>query len=173
MLADIIPTHKVASWLLGTIDQLLDNFGLSKNHTIEEIIYVAVIVAVTFFVSWLLGKLILVGTRKLVKWRHTSIGDDLIQQHVISKCSHIIPPLIFLGLLPFAFQSQSLILHILEVLATLYTIVVTALAINAVLTFVWTRYDRHENTKNLPLKGILNVAKGVVWIIVALSLIHI
>lgn len=168
MLADIIPTHQVATWLLKSIDQLLDNLGLSKNHTIEEIIYVAVIVAVAFFVSWLLGKLILVGTRKLVKWRHTSIGDDLIQQHVISKCSHIIPPLIFLGLLPFAFQSQSLILHILEVLATLYTIVVTALAINAVLTFVWTRYDRHENTKNLPLKGILNVAKGVVWIIVAI-----
>ena len=168
MLADIIPTHQVATWLLGSIDQLLDNLGLSKSHTIEEIIYVAVIVAVAFFVSWLLGKLILVGTRKLVKWHHTSIGDDLIQQHVISKCSHIIPPLIFLGLLPFAFQSQSLILHILEVLATLYTIVVTALAINAVLTFVWTRYDRHENTKNLPLKGILNVAKGVVWIIVTI-----
>lgn len=168
MLADIIPTHQVATWLLSNIDSFLNKLGLRHDHTIEEIIYVAVIVGVAFFVSWLLGKIILIGTRQLVKWRHTDIGDDLIHQHVITKCSHIIPPLIFLGLLPFAFPANSLILHILEVISTLYVIIMTALAINSVLTFVWTRYDRKENTRNLPLKGILNVAKGIVWIIVTI-----
>lgn len=168
MLADIIPTHDVAVWLLSNIDSFLDKIGLGRNHTTEEILYVAIIIAVAFLISWLLGKLILIGTRQLVRWRHTDMGDDLIHQRVFSKCSHIIPPLVFLGLLPFAFQPKSLILHVLEVLATLYTVIVTALAINAVLTFIWTRFDRKENTRNLPLKGILNVAKGVVWIIVTI-----
>lgn len=168
MLADIIPTHDVAVWLLSNIDSFLDKIGLGRNHTTEEILYVAIIIAVAFLISWLLGKLILIGTQQLVRWRHTDMGDDLIHQRVFSKCSHIIPPLVFLGLLPFAFQPKSLILHVLEVLATLYTVIVTALAINAVLTFIWTRFDRKENTRNLPLKGILNVAKGVVWIIVTI-----
>lgn len=168
MLADIIPTHDVAVWLLSNIDSFLDKIGLGRNHTTEETLYVAIIIAVAFLISWLLGKLILIGTRQLVRWRHTDMGDDLIHQRVFSKCSHIIPPLVFLGLLPFAFQPKSLILHVLEVLATLYTVIVTALAINAVLTFIWTRFDRKENTRNLPLKGILNVAKGVVWIIVTI-----
>lgn len=168
MLADIIPTHDVAVWLLYNIDSFLDKLGLSRNRTTEEVIYVAIIIAGAFLLSWLLGKLILIGTRQLVKWRHTDIGDDLIKQRVFSKCSHIIPPLVFLGLLPFAFPKKSLILHVMENLATLYIIIVTALAINAVLSFIWTRYDRKENTRNLPLKGILNVAKGVVWIIVTI-----
>ena len=36
------------------------------------------------------------------------------------------------------------------------------------LTFIWTRIDEKENTKNLPLKGILNICIGIVWIIVAI-----
>lgn len=33
MLADIIPTHDVAVWLLSNIDSFLDKIGLGRNHT--------------------------------------------------------------------------------------------------------------------------------------------
>ena len=168
MFADIIPSHKVAQWLLTNIDNFLNTIGLRHEKEIEEIIYVALIVGVALGISWLLRKIILISTREIVKLRHTEIGDDLIHQHVFTKCSHIIPPLVFLALLPFAFPAKSVILHILEIAATIYTMIVTAIAINTIMTFVWTRFDRRENTKNLPLKGILNVGKGLVWIIVTI-----
>ena len=47
----------------------------------------------------------------------------------------------------------------------IYFTIAMAVAVNAVITLVWKRYDDRENTRNLPLKGILNTAKGIVWII--------
>lgn len=35
----------------------------------------------------------------------------------------------------------------------------------AVVDFIWVRYNRKENTRNLPLKGIANTMKGILWII--------
>lgn len=168
MFAEIIPSHKVASWLLTSIDKILDTIGLSRDKTIEEIIYVGVIVALALFIGWVIRRLILVVSRKVVKMRNSEIGRDLLQQHVLTKCSHIIPPLVILGLLPFAFNEKSTLLHIFQVCLYVYTLVVIAMAINTVLTFAWTRFDKRENTKNLPLRGILNVCVGIVWIIVAI-----
>lgn len=168
MLADVIPAHKVASWLLSNIDRFLNTIGLRQDHKIEEAVYIAVITGVALAVSWLLSKVVLICARQIVKWRHTELGNELINQHVLTKCSHVIPPLVFMALLPFAFPEKSVIQHVLQVLATIYTMIVTAVAINTVMTFIWNRFDRKENTKNLPLKGILNVSKGIVWIIVTI-----
>lgn len=165
MLAEVIPSHQLAIWLLTTIDSFLDKMGLSHDKTIEEIIYVALIVGVAMLIAWVLRRVILFFSRKVVKLRNSEIGADLLQHKVMTHVSHIIPPLVVLALIPFAFPSNSTILHIIEKILFGYTAIVAVIAINAVLTFVWTRYDKKENTRNLPLKGILNVCKGIVWIV--------
>ncbi len=133
MLADIIPTHQAAQWLLTHIDRLLDHLGLDRAKGVEEWVYVAVIVAVALLAGWIV----------------------------------VIPPLVVLALLPFAFDTSSPMLRLFRLALYVYTVVVVAMAVCAVLTFVWTRFDEKENTNNLPLKGVLNVGKGIVWIIVA------
>ncbi len=168
MLAQIIPSHKVAAWLLTHIDGFLGSIGLESDHTTEEVIYVGVIVGVALALGWVIRKIILFVSRKWVALHDSEISRSLIDQRVLTHCSHVIPPLVILGLIPFAFEETSRLLHIIEVVLQVYTVIVIAIAINAVLTFIWTRYDQQENTKNLPLNGILNVAKGVVWIIVAI-----
>lgn len=168
MLTELIPSHQVAAWLLKTIDGVLDKIGLEHNPVIEEVIYVAVIVAFALFLGWLIRKLILVASRQVVKMRHSDLTRDLLEQKVLTKCSHIIPPLVILGLIPFAFDSGSKLLKIFQVCVYIYLVIVTARAVNTILAFMWTRFDKHDNSKNLPLKGILNVCVGIVWIIVAI-----
>ncbi|MDE5821526.1 MAG: mechanosensitive ion channel family protein [Paramuribaculum sp.] len=168
MNAQIIPSHQVASWLLTNIKHFLDLIGLEKDKTIEEIIYVAIIVGGALLIGWIIRRGILFTARKFVKM-HKSPGAELfLKQKVLTKCSHIIPPLVILALLPFAFDSRSTLLVIFEKAIYIYTAIVFAIGLNAVLTFIWTRIDEKENTKNLPLKGILNICIGIVWIIVAI-----
>ncbi len=38
--------------------------------------------------------------------------------------------------------------------------------LSAVAEFIYTRYDTRENTRNLPLRGVLNLCRGAIWIIV-------
>lgn len=162
---EVIPTHEAAAWLLSHIRRVLDHIGLSHDRNIEEIIYVALIVAFALFLGWIIRRCILWLTRKMVQWKNTRIGDLLLQEHILSRCSHIIPPLVILGFLPFAFDSKSTLLHLFRLGIVVYFIIVVTVAINAVISFIWERYNERENTKNLPLGGIRNVCVGIVWII--------
>lgn len=162
---EIIPSHQVAAWLITHIRNLLNKCGLEQNKTLEEVIYVVAIVAVALLLGWLIRRAILWVTRKAVELKHTKIGSQLLKEHVLSKCSHIIPPMVILGLLPFAFDSNSILLRIFKVCVVVYMIITITKAINAVIKFIWERYNEKENTKNLPLAGILNVCMGLVWIV--------
>lgn len=165
---EIIPSHKVAMWLLSTIDRILDAIGLSKERTVEEIVYVGLIVGMALFVGWAIRRCILALLRKIARWHNTELTQSLLNGHVLSRCSHVIPPLVIMALLPFAFDTKSTLLHIFRILLYVYTVIVFARAIIVINTFIWTRIDKHENTKNLPLKGILNVCNGFVWIVAAI-----
>ncbi len=168
MLSEIIPSHRVANWLLSTIDGVLDTVGLSHMKNLEEYIYVAVIVALALFLGWLIRRLILLIARKVVKMRNSVVARELLEQRVLTKCSHVIPPLVILALLPFAFDTTSSLLKIFEKCVWIYSLITIAMAVNTVLTFAWMRFDQRDNTKNLPLKGILNVCVGIVWIVVTI-----
>lgn len=168
MLSEIIPSHRVANWLLSTIDGMLDAVGLSHLKNLEEYIYVAVIVVLALFLGWLIRRLILFAGRKVVKMRNSIVARELLEQKVLTKCSHIIPPLVILALLPFAFDTSSTLLKIFEKCVWIYLLITIAMAVNTVMTFAWMRFDQRENTKNLPLKGILNVCVGIVWIVVTI-----
>lgn len=169
----IIPAHDLATWLLDNIDRFLDFIGLHRYHTLEQVVYFAIIVVASYLIGWAIKKLILIGTRKMVKLRNTPAGRDMLQQHTLTKCSHFIPPLVFLSLAPFAFDSASPVLTIVIRLSACYLTCMLAIGINAVLQFAFSRYNYKENTRNLPINGILNVSKGIVWIIAVIVCVSI
>lgn len=161
----LIPSHRVAAWLVHSIRNLLDHMGLSRHENLEEVIYVAAIVLLAMLLGWLVRVVVLGVARRLVSWRRTRWGEQLLEKRVLSRCSHIIPPLVILGLLPFAFNSDSMLLHVFRTIIVIYFIIVVTVAVNTLVRFAWTRYNEHENTKNLPLGGILDICTGIVWAI--------
>ena len=151
--------------MLSHIDNLLDIVGLEHHQLLEETIYVAVIVLIGLAVGWLIGDVVMWVTRRVVTRYSSEIAHQLISQHVLARCSQVIPPLVIMALLPFAFDSDSTILHIFMKCVIVYTIIVVTIALASIATFLWMRFDRRNNTKNLPLKGILNVITGLLWIV--------
>lgn len=49
----VIPTHKVATWLIEHIHKFLDNMGLAHHEEVTEIVYVSVIVALALLLGWI------------------------------------------------------------------------------------------------------------------------
>ncbi|MCH5319033.1 MAG: mechanosensitive ion channel [Paramuribaculum sp.] len=168
MLAEIIPTHRVATNLLTFIDRMLDAFGLSHDRTLEEIIYIVLITLLAVLIGWLSGLLIAVISRRIMKHYNTELTRSLHDEHIFTKSSRIIPPLVILALLPLAFNNESGVQHIIERLLIVYTLVMLAIALNSILNLIWQRFDAKDNTKNLPLKGILYICQGLVWIIITI-----
>lgn len=164
----IIPSHTVAHWLLTTIDNTLDALGMGRHRTTEEIIYLVAVSIVAFAVAWIIKKIIFVSVRKLVKMRKITIGLELLQWHTLRKVCQIIPPLILLALVPFAFESTHSMRFWIFRIVGIYGLVALGIALGAVFDFAFNHYNIHQNKRNLPLRGLLNVAKGILWIVLAI-----
>ncbi len=163
--SSIIPSHQVAAWLLIHIRNLLNHMGLEHDKTAEEVIYVTAIVGMAILIGWIVRWIILYTTQKIVSWKKTPLITALLHDKVLTRCSHIITPMVILALLPFAFDTTSILLHIFKVALVVYLILTITMAINTIIRFVWDRYNESENTKNLPIAGIRNVCIGIVWIV--------
>lgn len=169
-----VPSHKVATALMSIIDQGLDAIGLSKDPKIEEAIYICLIIAIAFGIGWIISWLIVLASRKLAVLHQSSVGKLMLEQKTLSHCAHIIPPLVIMSLVPFAFVAGDNVPKVINEAALIYFLITLAIAINSILNLIWTHYNRRDNTKNLPLKGVLNIGKGIVWgitVIISLSIL--
>lgn len=163
----MIPSHDVALWLLYWIDNFLEWIGLGRDASIEELVYVIVIVIIAIAVGWLVRVLAIFLIKRVIRFRKFEIWKEVISRKLFTKVSHIIPPLIFLALIPFAFVTdKTLLLVLIKGIVIVYLSITIGVAICAFLSFVWSRYDNRKNNKNHPLRGVLNVAKGIVWMLV-------
>lgn len=163
-----IPSHDIAQWLLGLVQDFCDLIGLHHDPKIEQIIYVVFICAFAIVLGYALRWAVVFAVRKIIQLRKTEFGNELIKQRVLSKCSHIITPLVILALLPFAFEQSSTVLTVFRRIVEIYLTIMFGIGINAVIGFIWVNYNRKANEDNHPLKGVMIVAKGIVWIIIVI-----
>ena len=163
--------QEVSFTLISEFRDFLANLGISKHPVLEELIYVAIIVLISLAIGWIVRLVVLFFIKRVVKLRKFEIGNELIKQKIFSKICNVVPPTILLGLISFTFVSNdSLILRILDALIKIYLSSSIGIAISAILAFLWDNYDNHKNDKNHPLRGVLNVGQGVVWIVIAIVL---
>ncbi|MBD5214323.1 MAG: mechanosensitive ion channel [Bacteroidales bacterium] len=173
MTIGLIPSHEIANKLMALVDWILDLLHLNHHTALEEIIYTALVIAIAGGIGWLIRRGIVGVLRKAISLRKTQAGRDLLQQRTITKCSHIIPPLIFMALIPVAFQTDADSYKWITRIAGVYTLLCFAWGLNAVITFLWTQYDNRHNTENHPLRGVLNVLHGIVWIVIVIIAVSI
>lgn len=164
----LIPSHDIAQWLLGIVRDICGWMGLRSDPQIEQIAYVILISAFAVGLGYVIRRAVIFAVRKIIRLRKTDFGTELLNQHVVTKCSHIIPPLVILALLPFAFEHTSAVLRIVNRLVYIYLTIMFGVGCNAIIGFVWYNYNRRANKENHPLKGVMNVAKGIVWIIITI-----
>lgn len=164
----IIPSHAIGAWLLKIIRRLMDTLGLEHSDSLEDILYVIAVVIFSLLIGWIIKRLIIALFNKFVEMRHSRGAQQFLQMKVINRCTHFIPPLVFLGLIPIAFTKGHHILDLIERLVGAYTIIAFAIGLTAIAKFVFVRYDEHNNTKGLPIKGILNISLGAIWIVMTI-----
>lgn len=164
----LIPSHDIAQWILGIVRELCGLIGLDSNPRIEQIVYVVLICLFAILLGYAIRRAVVFVVRKIIKLRKSDFGTELLNQKIVTKCSHIIPPLVILALLPFAFDHSSSVLTFFRRAVDIYLTIMFGVGCNAIIGFVWYNYNRHANKENHPLKGVMNVAKGIVWIIITI-----
>lgn len=155
----------IAQWLLTLVDIFLNIVGLEGNKFAQEALYVVLVTAMALGISYGLRKLVLVITQQLRFFRDHKWGKYIRKLRTLESCSQFIAPVVFLALVSFAFSAETETLYLLQKCASIYLIITLAIAVCAIIKLEWVIFNELKNTKNLPLEGILNMCRGIVWII--------
>lgn len=157
--------YEIARVMMKWAHWILDVIGQGHNTKLFIVVYAILVfllsLAVGLIVTW-----VVVGISRAVSKKFD--GDlyrALRTNKFFSKSSRIVTPLVFIILIQFTlYYRQSLALWLTR-LTWIYVVVVVAIALSALVNAIWERIDLHENKKHLPLKGLVQLVKGVLWII--------
>lgn len=173
VILSVIPTNKIAHEILELIRRILEAIGVDRHNRFDEIVYFIVVCLSAVFIAWLARKIAIWILRKVIAIRNNELANELMSAHTVSRCTHIIPPLVLMSFLPLAFESNEVLHTVTLRILWLYFTIAFGIGLNAVITFAWLRFDNKENAKHHPLKGLRGTAHGIVWIIVTIICISI
>lgn len=166
-------SYIIARVLMQWVDWFLGILGLNHNENLFTFVYACLV----FLISW--------GVGTVLKWivvfavsrigRHWSSGlySKFTSAHFFTKCCRIIPPLIFLILIQFTLTHKATLSMWLGRITWIYVVYVVTNALTTLAGVMWQHIDEKENTRRLPLKGLLQLVKGGLWIISGIVMVAI
>lgn len=155
-------TDRFASGLLEWIKDLLSSLGIHRDvvDRLDGVIYLVLILAIAFFVGKAVHWVIVYFINKIRKYRTVTLLNILIKKEVVRKITRIIPPLMIISLLPFAFESDPRFLDIAQKVTWIYFVIVLLIAINTMLSAVGeTVIHKNQALRDRPMKGVVQIVQ--------------
>lgn len=166
-------TYEVAGIIMGMVDWILNLFGLSHHSTLELTIYSVLVFAISWGIGYIAQVVILFIVGQFGKRWNGSIYRELQDRRFFHKISRIIPALFFLIFIQFTMQDHSSLSSWLSRITWIYLSFIVSQCFTILVKIVWNRVDQRENKKHLPLKGLVQLMCGIIWILFAIVAVSI
>ncbi len=161
-------TYYIATMLMKFDNRLLQFVGLENNQTLFNWIYVILVFIVALAVGYVAKWIILFIVRKVGKHLISDWYHNLTQVDFFGKASRIIPALVFLILLRFTMFGKADLQDLLSRFTWIYIVFVISYSLGQIADAAWKHIDERENRRKLPLRGIVQLVKGIIWIVAAI-----
>lgn len=159
-------TYTMAKLFLRLTHQILRPLGLSSNQTAETIIYATVVFIVAYCIGWIFKRVVLAVMNHVKPKDSHSLFALLNSSGFFRRMCTMIPALVFLIFIQFTIVDlKGSLGNILTKVTWIYVILVTAQALSAFITALWLNVNSRKNKKKLPLNGVMQLIKGIVWIL--------
>ena len=166
-------SYAIARVVMNVVDWILGIFGLEHNRTIVTFLYAAVVLGIALLVGWVAQWLIFSMLRLIAKRWDTDTYHQLTSVKFFHKLCRMIPALVFLILIQFTLSAHDSLSSFLTKATLIYVVIVTCIALSALIVALWMHIDTRANKRKLPLKGLAQLAKGFVWAVAAIIIIAI
>lgn len=158
-----VSSYFIARLLIDFVNDILRLVGMEGNKTFFIWLYVAVVFAFAFAVGTVVQLVVVFILRKITPHLKSPVYSGLLEKRFFIKTCRIIPPLIFLILIRFTLYAHMTIAEWLTKLSWIYILVIISMSVCTLCDVIWQTLDSRENHKRLPLKGIVQVIKLLVW----------
>ncbi|MFI3240705.1 MAG: mechanosensitive ion channel [Bacteroidales bacterium] len=171
----IKPAHTIGQDILDWIISIVSTIGLDDNQQlISQLIYIAIVIGLAFAIGYLAKWLSIHLINRISAYRKLHSRNISHQwREIFIKASNILPAIIMMLLSPMAFDNDAAIQRAIHRAIWIYMLILIARLINSIANTLWLVYDRRNNVKNHPLKGLLQLTYTIVWLVVLILIISI
>ena len=161
----------VAKFLMHVAYDILSFFHLEKDKELFVFVYAVLVFVISFGIGLILQWIIVkIGTR-LSKHLKGDIYTNLVGDKFFTRICRIIPAILFLIFIQFTLASHATLSDWLTRITTAYIIVIIAVALSSLVDVAWIHINNRENKRKLPLKGLVTLTKGIIWIIALIIIV--
>ena len=166
--------YEIADRLMEWVSVLLLRLTGSPSPVWNRIVYGVLVFVIAIVVGRILRAVVIYVIHRVARYRGSYLLKSLVEAHIFTRLTHIIPPLVIVALLPFAFHGTPVFLKLIEKLCWIYILGVIVFSINTQLSVFWKFYSSRTALRNRPMKGMIQIIKGLLagfWVIVAVSIL--
>ena len=164
-------SYRISQLIMNIVDWILGVFGLEHHQTLVTVLYALVVLGVSLVAGYVAQWIIFAILRQIARRWDGGVYQALRGVRFFEKLCRMIPALVFLILIQFTLSAHNGLSNVLTKLTLIYVVIVTAIAFSALIIAVWRHVDERENKRKLPLKGLAQLAKGILWIIAAIVIV--
>ncbi|MDE6811171.1 MAG: mechanosensitive ion channel family protein, partial [Muribaculaceae bacterium] len=165
--------YTIAQWIMHAVKWVLNLVGLEHHPTLVTILYAALVFLISICIGQVVKWIILGIVDHLSKILKYDIYIRLRDMKFFSRTCRIVPAIVFLIFLQFTMTGRASLGSWLSRITWIYIIFVVAISINTLAMVIWSHVDSRENKKKLPLRGLLQLVKGIIWILAVIVVVGI
>ena len=168
-------TNNLARYVMNIIKDILSHTGISSTtlDKLEPLIYVIIIVAISLIITEIAYRIVHQTLKRILKVKKNTFFTKIIEHNSLRRQAQIVPPLIMSSLLPLAFDKGSVLLHYIEIIVWIYFVVMLTRALTSIIVVIGETAFSNDKYHNRPIKGFVQVAQIIVYIIMAIMVISI
>lgn len=163
--------YTVAHWIMSAVNWVLSLVGLEHNTFLSTTLYAILVFLIAIIIGQAAKWVILMAVNHLSKIVKYDVYVRLKESGFFTKICRIIPAIVFLIFLQFTMTGKQTLAAWLSRLTWIYIVYIVALSLNILAMVIWSHVDARENKKKLPLKGLVQLIKGIIWLIFAIIVI--
>lgn len=158
-------TYFIARILMDAVRWLLNIFGLGSDNTLAIWIYSILVFLLAFglgiVIKWILVKIL----DKIGPHVKSDLYNFLVQKKFFTKICRIVPAILFIILIQFTLNGRANLSSWLSRISWIYVMLVVSDALCTLADVIWLHLDSRENKRKLPLKGLVQLIKIIIWAI--------
>jgi len=154
-------------WLLG--------HGVSEGLTfyIARTLAVVAVLLLSAAANFVAKHYIVAGLTYAVSRTKARWDDSVLRQTTLKRLAHLAPALVIYLLIPSALESLDWAISFIRSAVMIYMIIMLMLALDSLLTTTEDIYQNYRASKQVPIKGIIQVLKLIVYFLAAILVISI
>lgn len=142
-----------------------------EANTVHRILLIFLIIVVSFALDFLCKRILAPLIKKITVHTQTKWDDYLLNDDVLSKMCHLIPPVVAYALMSLAFSREQALLDVVFKVCWTYNVIAAVRLVFAILNSVYTISSEHDDYKHRSLKGFYQMLKLIVVCIAAIIIV--